>query len=67
MGGSVHFATFYSNSGAEGFVFGVSAGIPPSVSVIEPTSGKVLHAVSMPTRTRRLVHHPFLPVAYIIY
>lgn len=66
-GGSAHMATFDVRAGAKGFVFGVNAGSPPSVAVIEPSTGKILHAVAMPVRVRRLFLHPSLPVAYIIY
>jgi len=66
-GGSAHMATFDPRAGAKGFVFGVNAGTPPSVAVIEPSTGKILHAVAMPVRVRRLFLHPSLPVAYMIY
>mmetsp|Transcript_28182 Transcript_28182/g.82811 ORF Transcript_28182/g.82811 Transcript_28182/m.82811 type:complete len:391 (+) Transcript_28182:55-1227(+) len=67
FGGSAHMVTFDSRAGADSFIFGVNAGTPPSIAVIKPASGKVLHTVSMPTRVRRLVLHPTLPVAYIVY
>ena len=66
-GGSAHMATFDPRAGSEGFVFGVNAGTPPSVAVIEPMTGEILHNVAMTERVRRLFLHPSLPVAYIIY
>ena len=66
-------ATFDVRAGAKGFLFGVNAGTPPSVAVINvlsgppSTHGKILHKVAMPARLRRLFLHPTLPVAYIIY
>jgi len=39
----------------------------PAVLVIDPADASILGIVRMPMRTRRLILHPTLPVAYVIY
>lgn len=48
-------------------VFGIDAGAPSKVLVIASKTGKVLNDIAMPTRVRRLVLHPTLPIAYAVY
>jgi len=72
FGGTMHSVTHDPIAAAAAedenfFLFGINAGVPSSVAVIQPTTGQILHTIPMPTRARRMTFHPTLPVVYIVY